>query len=41
MTILSTRLAACTPMMVRLFADRKGLAAKRSSVRLSHRRTPR
>jgi len=31
-------LGACTSMTMRLYADRKGLAAERFSVRLSHRR---
>ena len=35
---LLAALGACTSMTMRLYADRKGLAAERFSVRLSHRR---
>ncbi|MEW6453109.1 MAG: bifunctional alpha/beta hydrolase/OsmC family protein [Pseudomonadota bacterium] len=35
---LLAALGACTSMTMRLYADRKGLAAERLSVRLSHRR---
>ena len=35
---LLAALGACTSMTMRLYADRKGLAAERFSVRLSHRK---
>jgi putative redox protein len=35
---LLAALGACTSMTLRLYADRKGIAAKRFSIRLSHRR---
>ena len=35
---LLAALGACTSMTMRLYADRKGIAAKRFSIRLSHRR---
>ena len=35
---LLAALGACTSMTMRLYAERKGIAAERFSVRLSHRR---